>query len=166
MTKKECNLEEEIFVDLGHGSTPFDIFQTVTGMNKLLEIIVTKTNIYAIQKTCNFETTKDVMKAFVGINFIIGVIKLPSLVDYWSTDKCIINGKIQNAMTRTRFLSILHNFYVLNDHDDDKKDKSNKIRPVIKHPNKLFAESLPNRLFQRVEEHICKFKGRWNINNI
>ena len=77
-----------------------------------------------------------------------------------------INGKIQNAMTRTRFLSILHNFYFSNDHDDGKKDKSNKIRTVIKHPNKSFAESLSNRPFQRVEEHICKFKGRWNINNI
>ena len=31
------------------GSTPFDIFQTVTGMNELLEINVTETNRYATQ---------------------------------------------------------------------------------------------------------------------
>ena len=37
MTNKECTLEAEVLVNLDHGSTPFDIFQTVTGMNELLE---------------------------------------------------------------------------------------------------------------------------------
>ena len=32
--------------------------------------------------------------------------KLPSLEDYWSTDKCIGNEKIQNVMARARFQSI------------------------------------------------------------
>ena len=53
-------------------------------MNELLEIIVTKTNRYTTQKGCNFETTEDEMKAFLGINFIMGINKLPSLEDYWS----------------------------------------------------------------------------------
>ena len=43
MTKKEFTLEVEVLVDLDHGSTPFDIFQTVAGINELLEI-VTETN--------------------------------------------------------------------------------------------------------------------------
>ena len=42
-----------------HGSTPFDILQTVTGMNELLEIIVMETNRYSTQKGRNFETTED-----------------------------------------------------------------------------------------------------------
>ena len=50
MTKKECTLEAEVVIDLDHGSTPFDIFQTVTGMNELLEIIITETNRYSTQK--------------------------------------------------------------------------------------------------------------------
>ena len=55
-------------------------------MNDPLEIIVTETGGYAKQKGCNFETTQDKMKAFIGINFIMGINKLPSLEDYWSTD--------------------------------------------------------------------------------
>ena len=55
-------------------------------MNELLEIIVLKANKYVAQKSCNFETTEDGMKAFLGINFIMGINKLPSLQDYWSTD--------------------------------------------------------------------------------
>ena len=123
MTKKECSLEGEVLVDLDYGSTPFDIFQTVTGMNELLEIIVTETNRYATQKVCNFETTEGEMKAFLGINFIMGINKLPSLEDYWSTDKCTGNEKIQNVMTRTRFQTILQNLHFSSNDNDDKTDK-------------------------------------------
>ena len=86
MTKKECTLEAEVLVDLDHGSTPCDIFETVTGMNELLEIIVTETNRYTTQKGHNFETTKDEMKAFLGINFIMGINKLPvNKLPSWKT---------------------------------------------------------------------------------
>ena len=94
MTKKECTLEADIFVDLDHGLTPFDIFQMVTGMYELLKIIVTEMNRYTSQKGHNFETTEDEMKASIGINFTMGINKLPSLEDYWSTDKDIENEKI------------------------------------------------------------------------
>ena len=160
MTKKECTLEAEVLVHLDHGSTPFDIFQTVTGMNELLETIVAETIRYATRKGRNFETTEDEMKAFLGINFIMGINKLPSLEDYWSTDKCIGNKKIQNVMTRTRFQSILKNLHFSSNDNDDKADKWHKIRPVIKHLNKVFAESLSNSSFQSVDGHVCKFKGR------
>ena len=66
MTKKECTLETGVLVDLDNGSTPFDIFPRVTGMNKLLEIIVMEMNSYATQKGCSFEPTEDEMKAFLA----------------------------------------------------------------------------------------------------
>ena len=37
------------------------------------------------------------MKAFLGIKFIMGISRLPYLVDYWETENCIINEKIQNV---------------------------------------------------------------------
>ena len=163
MTKKECLLEVEVLVDLDNGSTHFDIFQMVTGMNELLEIIVTETNRYSTQKRCNFKITEDKMKVFLRINFIMGINKLPSLEDCWSTGKCIRNEKIQNVMTRARFWSILQNLHFSNNGNDDKTDKSYEICHVIEHPNKVFAESLPNSPSQSVDEHMCKFKGRLSI---
>ena len=157
MTKKKCTLEAEVLIDLDHGSTPFDIFQTVTGMNELREM---ETNRYTTQKGLNFETVKNEMKAFLGVNFIMGINKLPSLEDYRSTDKCIGNEKIQNVTTRTRFQSILQNPHYFNNDNDDKTDKSYKIRPVIKHLNNVFVESLSNSLFQSFDKHMCKFKDR------
>ena len=132
-------------------------------MNEPLEIIVMGSNRYATQKGRNFETTEGEMNAFLGINFIMGINKLPSFEDYWSADKCIGSKKIQNVMTRTRFQSILQNLHFSNTENDDKTDKSNKIRPVIKHLNKVFAESLSNRPFQSVDKHMCKFKCRLSI---
>ena len=157
MTKKKCTLEAEVLIDLDHGSTPSDIFQTVTGMNELREM---ETNRYTTQKGLNFETVKNEMKAFLGVNFIMGINKLPSLEDYQSTDKCIGNEKIQNVTTRTRFQSILQNLHYFNNDNDDKTDKPYKIRPVIKHLNNVFVESLSNSLFQSVDKHMCKFKDR------
>ena len=135
----------------------------VKGMNKLLEIIVTQTNRYAIQKGCNFKTKEDEMEVFLKINFIMGINKLPSLEGYWLTGKCIGNEKIQNDTKRTRFQSILENLQFSNNDNDDKTDKSYKIHPVIKDLNKVFAESLPNNSFQSFDEHMCKFKGRSSI---
>ena len=42
MTKKECTLEAQVLVNLDHGSAPFDIFQTVTGMNERQESLSRK----------------------------------------------------------------------------------------------------------------------------
>ena len=150
-------------MDLDHGSTHVGIFQTVRGMNELLEIIVTETNRYPTQKGCNIKTMEDEMNAFPGINFIMGSNKLPSLEGYWSTDKCIGNERIQNVMTRTRFQSILQNLHFSNNNSDNKTDQSYKICPAIEHPNKVFAENLWNSPFQSVDEHMCKFLGRLSM---
>ena len=159
MTKEECTLEAEVLINLDPRSTPFYIFQTVARMNELLETIVTETNRYATQKGRNFEITEDEMKAFLRINFIMDINKLPSLEDCWSTEKCIPNEKIENVMTRTRFQTVLQNLYFSKNENDNKIDKLYKIRPAIKHLKKVFAESLSNSPFQSVDEHMCKLKG-------
>ena len=87
MTKKKCTLEAEELINLDHGSTPFDIFQMVTGMNEPIEIFVTKTNRYDTQKGHNCGTTEDDMKPFLVVNVIMYINKLPSSENYWSTDK-------------------------------------------------------------------------------
>ena len=159
MTKEECTLEAQVLISLDPGSTPFYIFQMVAGMNELLETIVTETNRYATQKGCNFEITEDEIKAFLRINFVMDINKLPSLEDCWSTEKCIANEKIENVVTRTRFQSVLQNLYFSKNENDNKTDKLYKIRPAIKHLKKVFAESLSNSPFQSVDEHMCKLKG-------
>ena len=59
--------------------------------------------------------------------------------------------------------SILQNIHFSNNDNDDKTDKSYKIRPVIEHLNKAFSESLSNSPFQSIDKHMCKFKGRLSM---
>ena len=106
MTKNKFTLEAEVLlVHLDHGSTPFDMFQMVTGMNELLEIILTDT---LHTKVATLKTIEDEMKAFLGKNFILGINKLPFLEDYWSTDKCMGNEKIQNNEQNDKYKISVH----------------------------------------------------------
>ena len=75
------------------------------------------------------------MKAFFGTNFITGINKLLSFKEFWSTDKFFRNEKIQNVITGTRFQSTF--FLFSNIDNGDKTDELNKMRPVIKHLNKV-----------------------------
>ena len=91
----------------------------------------------------------------------MGINKLSCLKDYWSTDKCVRNKKIQNVIIRTWFQSILQNLHFSNNDNKHKTDKLYKICPVIEHLNKVvYAESLLNSPFQSLYEHMFKFKGR------
>ena len=103
------------------------------------------------------------MKELLGINFIMGFNKLPSLEGYWSTDKYIGHGKIQNVMTRTRFQSILKNLHFSNNDNDDKSDEWYKICLDIEHLKKLFTERMLNSPFQNVDKRLCQFQGRSSL---
>ena len=59
-------------------------------------------------------------------------------------------------MKWTRFHSILQNLHYSNNNNDNKTDKSSKIRPVIEHLNEVFAESLSNSPFESVDEQMFK----------
>ena len=82
------------------------------------------------------------MKAFIGINFVMAINKLPTIAEYWRVDNLIGNDSIQNRMIRNRFCEILQNLPSVDNRKDDKTDKAFKIRPVIDHLNSKFSEVL------------------------
>ena len=63
-------------------------------------------------------------------------------------------------MIKTRFQSILQTLHFSNNDNGNKTDRSYKIRPVIEHVNKAFAETLSISPFQSDDDkRMCKFKG-------
>ena len=58
-----------------------------------------------------FQTTLEELFAFLGINILIGIHKLPKMRDYWSVEGGLGNTLIQKKMTRDRFLEILWNLH-------------------------------------------------------
>ena len=58
-----------------------------------------------------FQATLKELCAFLGINILMGIHKLPKMRDYWSVDEGLGNTLIQKTMTRDRFLEILQNLH-------------------------------------------------------
>ena len=111
------------------------MFSLVNGLDELLELIVEQSNLYAHQNGRNFTVTKEELKAFLGINFVMAINKLPTIAEYWRVDNLIGNDGIQNTMIRNRFCEIFQNLHFADNRKDDKTDKAFKMRPVIDHLN-------------------------------
>ena len=94
--KKQSNLNERVCLIEG--------FSLVTGLQELLELIVEQSNLYAHQNGRNCTVTKEELKPFIGINFVVAINKLPTIAEYWWADNLIGNDVIQNLTIWNLFL--------------------------------------------------------------
>ena len=76
-----------VLVDLDAESQPYDFFCKICGEDTF-DLLADQTNLYAAQK--GMESWEDVsaeeMQSFVGIQLAMGMVQLPSMYDYWSTN--------------------------------------------------------------------------------
>ncbi|KAK3724589.1 hypothetical protein QZH41_006354 [Actinostola sp. cb2023] len=81
-----------------------DIFSAFVG-DDLLDLMVAETNHYARQRLSTLprrlekftEVTREEMRAYIGINIIMGMVRLPSIASYWSTDDFFTNTEPARA---------------------------------------------------------------------
>ena len=74
--------------------------------------------------------------AFIGMNIAMGVVSLPRLDQYWSTDPILSHPWFRTVMSRDRFREILRYIHVIDNtqapsRSDPNYDKLWKIRPLI-----------------------------------
>ena len=99
--------------NLPYNPNPLDYFVEFVDDN-LWDLIVVETNRYARQKLStspkrlvNFVPgTLAEIKAFMGINIIMGIAKLPQIALYWSSDDYFGNQGIKKVMSKNRFEKI------------------------------------------------------------
>ena len=156
--QEECHLVSEIQPNLNETVSPIEIFSLVIGLEELLGLIFEQSNLYARQNGRNFTVTKKELKAYLAINFVMAINKLPTIAEYWRVDNLVGNDSIQNTIIRGRFCEILQNLHFADNRKDDKTDKAFKMRPVIDHLNSKFDDVLSNDTKQRIDEHMVKFK--------
>ena len=161
--QEECQLVPEIQPNLNETACPIEIFSLVTGLDELLELIAEQPNLYAHQNGRIFTITREELKAFLGINFVMAINKLPTIPEYWRVDNLIGNDRIQNTIIQNHFCEIFQNLHFADNRKDDKTGKTFKMRPMIDHLNLRFSEVLSNDSEQNTDEHIVKFKGRSKI---
>lgn len=125
--------------------------------------IVEQTNLYPVQKTgTSVCTSVGEMERFLGIHIMMGIIKLPQLIQYWQAHLRI--PMISDTMPRNRFMKlrqVLHfndNFNLIA-RGQPGYDKLFKIRPFINDLRHNFTAVEPEEL-NSVDEIMIPFKGR------
>ena len=104
----------------------------------------TETNRYAHQKGFDdFHTSSAEIAAFVGLN--MGIVNLPKLLDYWSTNPLLQHPWFVLVMSRQCFFSIQRFFHfidnsILASKGNPGYDKLGKIRNILDRVSKTFPE--------------------------
>lgn len=95
----------------------------------------------------------------------MGIKKLPSYKDYWSSNIQLKDQYISSLMPPKKFQWFLSNLHV-NDNNlqpqisDPNIDKLYKIRPFLDHLSNIFLQCMNPNEFQSIDESMIKFKGR------
>lgn len=131
----------------------------------ILENICAQSNLYATQRGKTLNLRIEELKAFIGINFVMGYNRLPSWKDYWSTSNDLGVKIISDAMSRKRFDDILCFLHINNNNakTSDNKDKLFKLRPLLDSINIRFMELYKVTREVSVDESMVLFKGRSSI---
>ena len=116
--------------------TPGDIFLMLVSTENI-ELMVHQTNLYYQQnKNKNDVLVTAEMKKFIGVNIMMGIKRLPSYRDYWSSNPQLNDAYISSSMPVKRFSFLLSNLHLNDQTIEPKKgdanfDKLYKIRPFI-----------------------------------
>ena len=154
---------------------PCDFFDTILG-SKTYDYIADQTNLYASQQQQSSSTSttspsseweevsRDEMRAFLGILITMGVHRLPSLADYWSTHPLLGAPGITKGMSRDRSKYILKNLH-LNDNSNMQEEKLILISSTKLGLCYIRLSSTAYQLHQQmaVDEAMVLFKGRSSI---
>ena len=104
---EKCVFAEDGIVNIDvQDPSQMQVFAKTVGLEALLSLLKTESEGYAEQNGRMFQTTLEELCAFLGINILIGIHKLPKMRDYWSIDEGL--GK---TMTKDWLLEILQNLH-------------------------------------------------------
>ena len=91
---------------------------------------------------------------------LMGIVKKPSLRDYWSREGLTETPCFRNTVPRTRFEKILKYLHFFPNAVDDGTDRLYKVRPVIKVVNNNRNTVYTPHQNVTVDESLWEFTGR------
>ena len=122
-----------------------------------------QTHLYCEQQAHVLSTNVAEMKAFFGMQIVMGYHQLPSLQD-WFPDSDLAVPFIANIMPRKRFEKLLgyvhfNNNAMIKPWEDPDHDRAFKVRLVLNHFNTRFLSALTATQHQSIDEYMVKLKG-------
>ena len=162
---KTCQLSNNISFQFDGNvdvENPIKLFYQYSDFSELCRT-ATESIRYALQKGRRFTCTDQEIEVFIGVTYFMGLIKLPSLRDYWRTDDLGVSFG-RNAMPRDRYEEIRANLHFSNNMDPTRADdKAGKIRSLIEHFNMVYQRNSTSVSHQSIDEHLVKFKGHHSM---
>lgn len=124
----KCGLSEEA----ENCAEPIDFYQLFID-DELIQLVVDETNRYAEEQNANWSQTNIFeMKKFITLCLQMGIVRLPKLRDYWSTD--LVFGKQSigsNVMPRIRFENLTKYIHFTNNFIADNSNILYKISNFV-----------------------------------
>ena len=146
-----------------------DVFLNFLG-DDLWDRVVEESNRYAQQKLgdrfANFhQITRVELKAFIGINLIMGINRLPNYVLFWSNDDFFGNQGIKRVMTKNRFEEISQHLHFSDSTKEPARgavnyDRLFKVRTVIDYVRGRCQNNFKPTKNISVDEGMIGFRGR------
>ena len=127
-----------------NAKTPLECFQLFF-TTALVTILITQTNLYADQlRTASapspsnrwYDVSMEEILAYLGIHIAMGIVNLPSLRDFWSSDPILQHQWFPSIMSRDRFKQILRYFHCADSNGyvprgEEGHDPLYKLREII-----------------------------------
>ena len=151
-------------------STVIDVFLCFF-TEELLLMITELSNLFA-EQSMEWEEfqqwvkiTVDEVKAYLGFIILMGLVRLPSIYDYWSTNLVYHYSPTADRIPRDRFFEIHRYLHFVNNsllprYGSPGYDKLGKIQPVIDYLNSRFLSIYHPHYDVSVDEAMIKLKGR------
>lgn len=152
---------------------PIDYFMLFFDDN-LLQLIVDETNLYAQQNPLSstryawYDTTISEIKAFLGLIIMMGIKRLPSYIDYWSSNPLLGTPELVAGFPLNRFRHLLTRIHFNNNNNAPPQgstmyDKLYKLRPILTAlEGKCLTLYNPHRE-NSIDEAMVGFKGRSSL---
>jgi len=123
---------------------------------KCIDLIVEQTNLYSFQETGTpLNVDRNVIKAFIGIQLLMGIIELPAITDYWS--KRFRQHSIAEVMPLKKFLKIRRFIHFVNNEEKD-EDAFFKVRPIAELIRQNCMKVPPEKKYS-IDEMMIPYKG-------
>jgi len=152
--------------------TPYILFKLFI-TDQFIDTLVFQTNLYAEQEKLStgktyLSTNPCEIKAFLGLNLLMGIKRSPSYKDYWSTAPELHDAFISSVMTQKRFGWLLSHLHLVDNslmpsRTSPNYDKLYKIRPMMDLLLHNFEKCLNPDQVVVVDESMIKFKGRSSL---
>ena len=108
-SQNDCKLNSEVLIETDPLDNPL---MSLIKVDDFLQHLKLESERYASRNGRTFVVSPNELRAFIGINFVMGHHKLPTIRSYWETGNSSVSvNDVANVMTRERFKEILSNPY-------------------------------------------------------